>query len=261
MKGSNMFSNTVKNALLKRELCLGSWLQSSSPAMAEVMARSGFAWLATDCEHGDVSLEGFASQARAVSAFPCAPFVRVAENSTILIRRALDLGASGVIVPLVNSPDDAAKAVAAAKYPPQGVRGFAFQRANSWGLDFDAYCAKANEAVSVVAMIESKEAVESIDAILAVEGVDGVFIGPYDLSGSYGVPGQTSHSLVSSGCSKVAKACAKAGKSAGMHIVLPDEAKVSKAISEGFTFLALGMDTVFIANGAAAALASAAKER
>ncbi len=251
-----MFSENVKEALAKRKLCVGSWLQSSSPAMAEIMAQAGFAWLAADCEHGDVDLQGFANQARAMSPFPCVPFVRVAENATLQIRRALDLGAGGVIVPLVNSAEEAAKAVAAAKYPPQGVRGFAFQRANGWGKDFDAYCSKANEQVAVVAMIESKEAVENIASILATEGIDGVFIGPYDLSGSYGVPGQTSHELVSGGCRKVAEACAKAGKSAGMHIVIPDKAKVEKAVADGFTFIALGMDTVFVAGGASAALST-----
>ena len=254
-----MLSGTVKKALLDRELSVGSWLQSSSPVMAEIMARSGFSWLAADCEHGDVDLQGFANQARAISQFPCVPFFRVAENSTILIRRALDLGAGGVIVPLVNTAEEAVRAVAAAKYPPLGVRGFAFQRANSWGLDFDSYCPTANELVSVVVMIESKEAVANIDSILAVDGVDGVFVGPYDMSGSYGVPGQTSHALVSDACRKVAEACAKAGKSAGMHIVIPDKGKVDKAIADGFTFLALGMDTVFVASGSAAALATIEK--
>jgi 2-keto-3-deoxy-L-rhamnonate aldolase RhmA len=251
-----MVSTSVKACLLERKVCIGSWLQSASPVMAEIMARSGFSWLAADCEHGDVALEGFANQARAVSPFPCVPFVRVAENSTIQIRRALDLGAGGVIVPLVNTAEEAAKAVSSAKYPPAGVRGFAFQRANGWGGDFDAYCLSANGRLSVVVMIESKEAVANIDSILAVKGVDGVFIGPYDLSGSYGIPGQTSHPMVSDACRKVSDACAKAGKSAGMHIVLPDNAKVEKAIADGFTFLALGMDTVFVADGAARALAT-----
>ena len=253
-----MFSSSVKQALAKRELSVGSWLQSSSPVMAEIMARAGFAWLAADCEHGDVDLKDFANIARAIASYDCLPLVRVAENSTIQIRRALDLGAGGVIVPLVNTPEETCAAVAAAKYPPKGVRGFAFQRANGWGADFESYCAKANDSVAVVVMIESKEAVDRIDSILAVEGVDGVFIGPYDLSGSYGVAGQTSHELVANACRKVSEACAKAGKSAGLHIVLPDQLKIQKAVADGFTFLALGMDTVFVADGAKEALKSIA---
>jgi len=249
----------IRKALAERRLSIGSWLQSSSPVMAEIMARAGFSWLASDCEHGDADLLSFANQARAVSGYPCVPLVRVAENSTIQIRRALDLGAGGVIVPLVNSPEEARKAVAAAKYPPQGVRGFAFIRANAWGQDIDAYSAEANEKTAVLVMIETKEAVGRIDEILAVNGVDGVVIGPYDMSGSYGVPGQTSHPLVAEACRKVSEACAKAGKSAGLHIVIPDKGKIEKAIAEGFSFLALGMDTVFAASGAAEALSSVPK--
>jgi 2-keto-3-deoxy-L-rhamnonate aldolase RhmA len=169
----------------------------------------------------------------------------------------LDAGAMGVIVPLVNTAEEARRAVAAAKYPPMGVRGFAFGRMNDHGMNFDEYTAKANDNVAVVVMAESKEAVANIDAILAVDGVDGAFIGPYDLSGSYGMPGQTGHELVEQGCRAVAAACRKAGKSAGRHVVNPTQENISKAIADGFTFIGLGMDTVFLDQAGRAALAGA----
>lgn len=152
---------------------------------------------------------------------------------------------NGVIIPLVNNAESAKKAVAAAKYPPEGVRGFAFVRANGWGKAFDAYAKEANEETTVIVMIESKEAVENIDAILEVEGVDGVLIGPYDLSGSYGVVGQTDHPSVKTAKSKVLAACLKHHKAAGSAYCASHRGKPCGALSEGYTFLALGMDTVF----------------
>jgi len=176
------------------------------------------------------------------------PLVRVRENAVLPIRRALDLGAAGVIVPLVNSSEKAKQAVQAAHYPPKGVRGFAWQRGNEWGDKFESY-ARGFQPLIIV-MIESRAAVENCEAILAVEGVDGCFIGPYDLSGSYGITGQTRHALIAEACAKVAAACRNQGKAAGRHIVVPTRGEVSEALDEGFTFLALGMDTYFMGSGA-----------
>jgi 2-keto-3-deoxy-L-rhamnonate aldolase RhmA len=147
--------------------------------------------------------------------------------------------------------------VRAAKYPPRGERGFCFSRMNNWGSGFAAYAATANDDIAAVVMIESRQGVENVDAILAVDGVDGVFIGPYDLSGSYGVPGQTTHERVQAGCRRVLDACRAAGKAAGMHVVIPSETAIAEAMADGFTFLALGVDTVFLGAGARDALACA----
>ncbi len=242
--------SNFKIKLLNRQLLCGSWLQIGHPANAEILAQAGFTWLAADCEHGEIENGTIGNFCRTVQQFDCTPLVRVKENNILEIRRALDLGAMGVIIPLVNSADDAQRAVAAAKYPPVGRRGFAFHRGNNWGVNFDEYAKHANAEVIVIVMIESKEAVENIDAILAVDGVDGLFIGPYDMSGSYGIIGQTDAPEIKNACRKISAACKKAGKSAGLHIVLPTAEKVQNAVADGFTFLALGMDTVFLANGA-----------
>ena len=256
-----MSANPVRLALLERRVTLGTWIQIGHPAVAEVLATAGFDWIAADMEHTDIDTAGFAALARAMHGRQAMPLARVRENDTLAIRQVLDLGAQGVIVPLIHTAEDADRAVRAAKYPPRGVRGFCFSRMNHWGVDFATYAANANDNIAVVVMIESCQGVENIDAILAVDGVDGVFIGPYDLSGSYGVPGQTAHALVQAGCRRVLDACQTAGKSAGLHVVIPTEAHITQARDDGFTFLALGVDTVFLSAGAREALTCAQRER
>jgi 2-keto-3-deoxy-L-rhamnonate aldolase RhmA len=238
-------------------LSLGTWVQIGHPAIAEVLAAVGFDWLCADAEHTDIGPAEFAAFARGLHGRGPVPLVRVRENDTLAIRQMLDLGAQGVIVPLVNSAAEAEAAVRAAKYPPRGVRGFAFHRGNAWGAEFADYAEKANDEVAVVVMIESRQAVESIDAILAVDGVDGVFIGPYDMSGSYGLPGKTADPLIRAACSRVAAACRNAGKAAGIHVVLPTPEAIEQTLAEGFTFVAIGVDTVFLRNAAAQALETA----
>lgn len=242
----------LRNKLLQRELCIGSWCQIGHPANAEILAKAGFEWIAADCEHGEFEDGDIGNFCRAVKQFNCTPLARVKENAVMPIRRALDLGAAGVIVPLVNTAAEAEQAVRAAKYPPDGIRGFAWQRGNGWGTDFDAY-AKEFKPV-VIVMIESRAAVENIDAIMAVDGVDGCFVGPYDMSGSYGIPGQTGHQTIKDACGKVAEACKKCGKAAGQHIVVPTRENIPAAIAQGYTFIALGMDSYFLNSGARQAL-------
>ncbi len=241
---------TQKNSIIPDgiNISLGSWCQTGHPANAEILAQAGFSWLAADCEHGEFNENDVAVFCRAVKAAGAVPLVRARENATLPIRRALDMGAGGVFVPLVSNAEEAKKAVASALYPPQGVRGFAWQAANQWGQNFDAYLRDFRPVVIV--MIETREAVENIDSILAVEGVDSVFIGPYDLSGSYGIPGQTESEIVIKACNEVVEACKRAGKPAGRHIVTPKRDNVQQAIEQNYQVIALGMDTFFLANGA-----------
>lgn len=246
MNNTCNISNPVKKALLERKTTFGTWIQMGHPAVAEILAEAGFDWITVDCEHTDIDLKAFSSLACGISTKGSVPMARVRENDNLAIRQALDAGAGGVIIPLVNNAGEAKKAVASAKYPPEGIRGFAFCRANHWGIHFDDYVEKANSDIIVIAMIESRQAVENIDEILDVNGIDGIFIGPYDMSGSYGVTGQTDHPIMIEACRQVADSCRKHGKSAGIHIVKPSEASIKKALEEGFTFIALGMDTVFL---------------
>ncbi len=244
----NVFKNQPSlRALLKAgKPVLGSWLQASSPCIAEIFANAGYRWMGLDVEHTSASYELVESVARAAYGRGADLLVRVSQADQIEIRRCLDCGAQGVIVPYIESAEQAQKAVAAAKYPPVGVRGFAFMRGNNWGVDFDEYAAKANEETLVIGMIESKKGVDNIDEILAVEGLDGVFIGPYDMSGSYGVPGQTQHALVKEAIAKVLAACKKAGKAPGQHIVRSKPEQIQAALEQGFTFICLDGDIIFL---------------
>lgn len=230
----------------------GSWVQIGHPAIAEILAQAGLSWLALDCEHGEAEDADIGNFCRACNQHQVKPLVRVKENAVMPIRRALDLGAQGVIIPLVNNRVEAEQAVKSANFPPNGIRGFAWQRGNQWGVNFDQYA--KNFRPLVIVMIESKTAVENIDEILGVAGIDGVLIGPYDLSGSYGITGQTSHQLIVDACAKVGAAATKHNKLAGYHIVTPNSTNVKTAIAQGYNFIALGMDSYFLQSGIKQAL-------
>jgi 2-keto-3-deoxy-L-rhamnonate aldolase RhmA len=232
---------------IKTNISCGTWVQSGSSTISEIMAHAGFDWICVDLEHADIDWNTFANIVRAVKRQGVMPMARVSENETLAIRRPLDCGAMGVIIPMINNSEEAEKAVKSAKYPPDGIRGFAFCHANEWGEEFDEYVQTANDSIAVIAMVETKKAVDNIDEILEVKGVDGVFTGPYDLSGSYGIPGRTSDPIILNAMNKVLAACKKHGKLAGQHIVLPNEENIQYAVKQGYQFLALGMDTVFAA--------------
>lgn len=244
--------NRVKQAFAAGRPCIGSWIQTGSPVAAEILAAAGFDWIAVDCEHSSITVDAMSDVMRAIGN-RAVPLVRVQTNAPLDIRRALDMGAGGVIVPMIQSGAEARAAVAAAKYPPVGARGFGYCRANDWGERFDEYAAKANDDTVVIAMIETKAGVDNAEEIISAEGIDGVFIGPYDLSGSLGVTGQVTHPSVLRACERVAAVCKKYGKAAGQHIVRPDRAQVKRAVESGFGFIALGADIVFLSGGAVAA--------
>jgi 2-keto-3-deoxy-L-rhamnonate aldolase RhmA len=246
----NATGNAVKNRLREGVPSFGGWIQIGHPAVAELFANAGFDWIAVDCEHTDIGIAEFTSLARGMHGRKAIPMARVRENDTLAIRQVLDGGAQGVIVPLVNSAEDARRAVASAKFPPQGIRGSAFIRANEYGVRFREYAESANSDTLVIVMIETKEAVEQIDRIVAVEGVDGTFIGPYDLSASYGIAGDVANRVMFEARRSVLAGCRSAGKAAGIHLVTPTQDDIVTATGEGFTFIALGMDTVFLDQGA-----------
>lgn len=239
---------TMKQMLQERKVVFGSWLQLPSADSAEIFEKIGYDFLSIDMEHTEIQFSDAVEMMRGMK--KTVPFIRVSKNDPIEIRKALDTGAKGVIVPLIHSKEDAENAVAAAKYPPDGVRGFAFCRDNAWGMNFDSYVKSANDQVMVIVMIESRKAVEQIDEIVNVDGVDGVFIGPYDMSGSYGVLGQTRHPLILEAESKILESCKKYKKTAGIHVVTLDREKIRESINKGFNFIAIGTDGGFLYEGA-----------
>jgi 2-dehydro-3-deoxyglucarate aldolase len=232
-------------------------MQIGHPACAEVLARAGFDWVCVDLEHGAIDLETMTNIFRALGAFDCVPVARLPLNDPVWIRRTLDAGARALIIPMVKTATEAEAAVREAKYPPRGVRGFGYSRANMHGMDFESYIASANDEIAMIMQIEHKDAIANLDAILRVDGVDGLFIGPLDLSGSMGVTGQMNHPDMITALDKYRSACRAHQKAAGMHIVRPNKENIQKALAEGYSLIALGLDNVFIEEGARACLKAA----
>lgn len=234
-------------------------MQIGHCAVAEIFARAGFDWVCVDLEHGAIDLETMTSIFRTLDAFDCVPVARLPLNDPVWIHRCLDAGARGLIIPMVNSASEAEKAISEAKYPPRGVRGFGYSRANMHGMDFDSYIKEANDEIAMVMQIEHKNAIANLEEIARVDGVDGFFIGPLDLSGSMGITGQLDHPDMAAALDKYKKVCNDFDLSAGMHLVRPNEDTIQSSINQGYTLIALGLDNVFIDESSKAALKAAGK--
>lgn len=236
---------------------LGGWIQIGHPACAEIMGRAGFDWVCFDLEHGAIDLAMLADLCRTLQRFNATPIARLPANDPIWIHRALDAGVGGLIIPMVKTAAEAEAAVREAKYPPRGQRGFGYSRANMHGMDFESYIADANDRIAMVMQIEHRDAIEQLEKIAAVPDVDGMFIGPLDLSGSMGICGQLSHPDMQQALSRFRQLCRDRDLPAGMHIVRPDPEQISRAIEQGYRLIALGLDNVFLQEGATRCLEEA----
>ncbi len=245
----------LKRRLKKGEPSFGSWITLGHPSVAEVMAQAGFEWLTVDLEHSAVGVGEAQGLIMAIEAQGAVPLVRVTNNDPNLIKRVMDAGAAGVIVPMVNTPEEAQRAVSAVRYPPQGSRGVGLARAQNYGFSFPEYAAQVNRNTVVVVQIEHIRAVENIEGILKTAGVDAFMVGPYDLSGSLGVPGHFEHPAVRRALARVHAAARQAGAVLGFHVIPPDPAETRRRLAEGFRFLALSLDTLFLGGGCRALLA------
>lgn len=230
----------------------GTWCNLGSSLTAEVAGLAGFDWILLDLEHGAGDYSTLLPQLQALSATSATAIVRVTWNDAAQIKRVLDLGAAGVMVPYVNTPAEAAAAAAAVRYPPVGVRGAARStRATAFGYTFPDYWRRANDELLAVVQIETVEAVANAPAIAAVDGVDVLFIGPTDLSLNMGIPQQLDATPFRDGVARVVAACRAACKAAG--ILLASPAQIPQAVADGFTFVALGSDGGMVAAGMKAA--------
>ena len=249
--------NKLREALLKNRLSLGTWIQIGHSAVAEIMARVGFDWICVDLEHGSIDMEKLTNLFQAIEANNIIALARLPMNDPIWIRRTLDAGAQGLIIPMVKSAEEIETAIRHAKYPPRGERGYGYSRANLYGMRFEEYIKTANESIPVIAQIEHKDAIENLDTILQVNDLDGVFVGPMDLSGSYGKVGQLNCPEMREALRHYLESCQKYNKSAGMHIVRPDKKSIREAIDQGYSFLGLGVDGVFLEMASSSALKAA----
>ena len=234
-------SNKVKSMLKAGEPVIGGWVTVGHPSVAEIVAATGFDWVTVDMESGALTCSEVQMLFQAMAPFDVVPLVRVLKNDPDVIGQVLDMGARGIIVPLVNTKEEAKAAVAAAKYPPEGTRGISVSRAHAYGRCFREYVDAANEDVLVVIQIEHIEAVNNIDDILSVPGIDAIFIGPGDLSGSMGLLGQPRHPEVQKVFNKILEGARRYGIPTGLHTLSGEEAK--EKIEAGFRFIALSSDS------------------
>ncbi len=239
-----------RDRLKSHETLVGTLVTLAAPQVPEMFAQAGFDWLWIDGEHAPLSLMDIQTLVQAAGA-DCACLIRIADQSPRGIKQALDIGAAGIIVPLVNTAAQAREIVAQSKYPPAGQRSIGLARAQGYGMRFEAYVAQANQTTCVVLQIEHVEAVENIESIVAVDGVDAVIVGPYDLSGSLGKPGRVTDPEVQGAIEQIRSACEQAKMPLGIFAMNPEA--LNRYARQGYTLLALGIDTVFLGRSAAKA--------
>jgi 2-keto-3-deoxy-L-rhamnonate aldolase RhmA len=242
----NMISNALKQRLQKRETTIGSWITLGHTSIAEIMAEAGFEWLVVDMEHSVITLDIAQRLIQVIEGCGVVPLVRVGENNANIIKRVMDAGAYGIIVPMVNTKEQAEAAVKAVKYPPLGTRGVGLARAQGYGDKFNEYAATVNAGSVVVAQVEHIDAVNNLESILSVEGIDGCIIGPYDLSGSLGVPGDFDHPDVLAALKRVEQTCQKRRVALGMHVIQPDYRQVMEKVAKGYSFIGFSLDILFL---------------
>jgi 4-hydroxy-2-oxoheptanedioate aldolase len=253
-----MRTNTVKQLLREGKPAIGTWLVLPDPFAAQFMARVGFDWLTVEMEHSPTTLDTAALMFQAIAQAGSVPLVRIPWNTGENVKRVLDLGAWGIVFPMTNSAAEAEAAVAAAKYPPRGLRSVGGSlAAMAFDTDSGTYYARANDETMVIIQMEHIRAVEHADEIMRVPGIDAVFIGPTDLSASMGKKpsGEAEDPEVQEAIRHIRTVAARHGVASGIHVFSPDA--VTQRIQEGFRFIALATDARFMTGAAKAALARA----
>jgi 4-hydroxy-2-oxoheptanedioate aldolase len=240
--------NPFKRALLAGAQQIGLWCTLASAFGVEVVAGAGFDWLLLDTEHSPADVPTVLAQLQALAAYKVAPVVRPASNDTVLIKRYLDIGAQSLLIPYVQNAAEARQAVAAVRYPPEGVRGVsALTRATQFGRVRD-YGRRAHEEICLLVQVETVEALREIPAIADIDGVDGIFIGPGDLAASMGLIGQLDHPDVTRAVEEAIRAVRACGKPCG--ILTANAAFARRCIELGTRFTAVGVDVGILARGA-----------
>ena len=241
LKANLMLKEKIRNG----ELTVGSWITLGNTGIAEIMANAGFDWLVVDLEHTTISLEQAGELIRTIELVGVPALVRLTSNDVNQIKRVMDAGAHGIVVPMVNTPDDAVTAVAATRYPPNGIRGVGLARAQGYGTTFKNYLewqSDMDDGPIVVVQIEHIDAVTNLKEILDVPGVDAFIVGPYDLSCSMDIPGQFDHPEFKQTMKKIIDISNTLGAISGLHVVEPDSVKLNDAIASGHKFIAYSVD-------------------
>jgi 2-keto-3-deoxy-L-rhamnonate aldolase RhmA len=244
--------NAVKAKLSEGGTVFGIFQSMASEAVSEILANRGFDWILVDMEHGMMGLETAGRLFAAIDRGGPTPFVRVAGNDQATVKRALDAGAMGVMIPLVNSREEATRAVSYCKYPPSGLRGLGPGRASLYGVNLAEYSASADSEILVLLQAEHKDAIDHIDEIAQVPDIDVLFVGPYDLACSMGHASQPGHPEVEQAIAKALAAAQSANLVPGIFCMNAESAK--KRAAQGFRFIAIGLDSVYLDSGIIQAL-------
>lgn len=241
----------VKKALnSKKDISIGSWITIPNRTIAEIMKNAGFSWLCIDLEHTTITLEQAGDLIAVIDSPQCSPLVRLSSNDSVQIKRVMDAGAHGIIVPMVCTRDDVVNAYKSMHYPPVGKRGVGLSRAQNYGADdgFSKYKSWLKENAVLIAQIEHIDAVNNLDELLQMSELDGYIIGPYDLSASMGIPGEFDHPNFLKAMQRIEQAVKKFDKPGGLHIVEPDKDKLQETIEKGLRFIAYSVDIRMLDN-------------
>ncbi len=239
---------------MKRKQTYGCWVTIPHILIPEILAQADFEWLVVDMEHSSIELGDLLPLIISIENNDMIPLVRVGENNPNLIKRVMDAGAYGVIVANVCSRIDAEAAVSAVKYPPIGIRGVGLYRAQGFGRSFEEYKKWLDEESVVIVQIEHINAVNNIDEIFSTPGIDAFMVGPYDLSGSLGKPGDFDAPEVKDALKTVMEAASRHNIPAGFHSVSSDPQEALKRINQGYNFLAFSLDSIFLGDAACRAM-------
>ncbi|MBE9585352.1 2,4-dihydroxyhept-2-ene-1,7-dioic acid aldolase [Mucilaginibacter sp. JRF] len=241
-----MKDTSLKQKLKNKENTIGSWVTIPHQAIIDILAEAGFDWLCIDLEHTAIDYNEAQVLIGFIQARGMAALVRVSKNEEVVIKRVLDAGADGIIVPMTCTAEDAAQAVAYAKYPPVGKRGVGLNRAQRYGFSFDEYKTWVNEHQVVIAQIEHIDGVNNLESIIDTPGIDGTFIGPYDLSGSLGIPGQYNEPIVIEALKKFQSICKAKNITMGYHVIEPHIDLVKAKQADGYNLIAFSTDFLFM---------------
>ncbi len=249
--------SALARKLRAHETVIGTWISSGSPNVVDVLRNLRFDWFVLDMEHSPISVETVAAMIQVLNGSKITPLVRVGEIDQALFKSVLDSGAHGLVVPMVNTAEEAERAVRFCKYPPRGVRGVAAVKASDYGFSMADYIRTANDQVTLIVQIETPEALQNVGEILAVEGVDVAFVGPSDMTMSLGLVDDRGNPRVLEAMSNVVKACETAGKAAGTLATSAEE--IRRDLDMGFRFLSLATDVRQLIVGAKSMLATAGR--
>jgi 2-dehydro-3-deoxyglucarate aldolase len=238
----------IRSSLTSNTASVGSWIQIPNASVAEIMGQGGYDWVAIDLEHGAISVDKLPDLFRALELGGTLPLARLAQGHPKDCKQALDAGAGGVIVQMIESAMQLANVRDVCRWPPSGTRGVGYSRANLFGKNFDEYRKEAQEPL-LIAMVENIRAVENLDSICSVDGLDAILIGPYDLSASMGLTAEFESPTFISTIESIFKCCQRNGIASGIHVVEPDFGVLQKRIKEGYQFIAYSIDAVFLRNG------------